>query len=72
MTEVQINKVSVTPEEAAKMYGLSVGTLAHMRSRKRGPRYHKVGKKVLYRVEDLERWLFGEPVMTIDHHRLDR
>jgi hypothetical protein len=71
MSENKMQQVSVTPEQAAKMYGLGAGTLANMRSQKKGPRFYKVGKKVLYRIEDLERWLFDEPVMTIDHHRFE-
>jgi len=71
MTELEVKKVSVSPEQAAKLYGLNPGSLANMRCRKQGPRYFRVGKKVLYKVEDLERWLFDEPVMTLDHHNLD-
>jgi hypothetical protein len=73
MAELEIKQVSVSPEQAAELYGLKVGSLANMRCRKQGPRYYKVGKgkKVVYRVEDLERWLFEEPVMTLDHHNLD-
>lgn len=68
MSEVDIKRLAVTPEQAAKLYGLSVGRLANMRSKKQGPCFYKVGKKVLYKVEDLERWLFDAPVMTLDHH----
>ena len=71
MTEDNMKQVSVTPEQAAKLYGLNPVSLANMRCRKQGPRYFRVGKKVLYKVEDLERWLFEEPVMTIDQHNLD-
>jgi len=71
MSELEMKKVSVTPEQAAKLYGLNVGSLANMRCRRQGPRFFRVGKKVLYKVEDLERWLFDEPVMTIDQHQLD-
>ena len=71
MMEDNMKQVSVTPEQAAKLYGLNPGSLANMRCRKQGPRYFRVGKKVLYKVEDLERWLFEEPVMTIDQHNLD-
>jgi len=73
MSEDNIKQVSVTPEQAAELYGLNIGSLANMRCRKQGPRYYKVGKgkKVVYRVEDLEQWLFNEPVMTIDQHQLD-
>lgn len=67
MSENKMNQVSVTPEQAAKLYGLNAGSLANLRSRKppQGAKFYKVGKKILYKVEDLERWLFNEPVMTI-------
>ena len=57
---------TVTPQMAAKIYGLDVGTLANDRCRKRGPRYFRCGRRVFYRVEDLEAWLFRNPVLTID------
>jgi hypothetical protein len=71
MSENKMQQVSITPEQAAKLYGLNAGSLANLRSRRQGPRYYKVGKKIVYRVEDLERWLFDEPVMTLDHHNLN-
>jgi Helix-turn-helix domain len=71
MSEDNLKQVSVTPEQAAKLYGLNPGSLANLRSRKTGPTYYKRGKKVLYKVEDLERWLFEEPVMTIDQHQFE-
>ena len=67
--EVPFKPVAVTPEQAAKLYGLSSGTLAHLRSKKRGPCFFKVGRKILYKIDDMERWLFGVPVTTLDQHR---
>lgn len=43
---------------------LSTGSLANMRCRKEGPKYFKIGKKVLYRRSDLEAWLGSEPILT--------
>ena len=37
--------------------GLSPKTLANLRSQGRGPRYFRRGRRVFYRMEDLERWL---------------
>lgn len=45
---------------------LSPGTLANMRCRKQGPKYHKMGRKVLYKRSDLERWIASAPVLTSD------
>ncbi|HQO64131.1 MAG TPA: helix-turn-helix domain-containing protein [Syntrophorhabdus sp.] len=57
---------SLTPKDAAYIYGLSEGTLANLRYNKKGPRYFKVGRKVLYRIEDLESWITRQPVLTMD------
>lgn len=45
---------------------LSPGSLANLRCKKEGPKYYKVGKKVLYRRSDLETWLGSQPVLTRD------
>lgn len=44
----------------------SEGTLANWRTQKRGPKYFKVSRKILYRREDVEAFLFRNPVLTID------
>ena len=44
--------------------GLSPKTLANLRSQGRGPRYYKRGRKVFYRVEDIERWLTDGEMKT--------
>lgn len=48
----------LTPEEVAERYrgGVSIGTLRNWRSMKIGPAYLKVGKAVLYPVDELETW----------------
>ena len=55
---------SITPEVASQIYGVNVGTLANLRSQRRGPKYYKVGRRVVYKVEDFEKWLTSEPVLT--------
>lgn len=55
-------KVMVTPTEAAEIYGLSKGSLANMRFFGEGPKFYKIGKrKVLYKISDLEEWLYQNP-----------
>jgi hypothetical protein len=57
----------VTPQMAAEIYGLDVGTLANLRYLKRGPQFYRCGKKkILYRIEELEAWLLRNPVLTTD------
>lgn len=48
----------LTPEEVAERYRstISVGTLRNWRSMRIGPAYVKVGKSVLYPVDELEMW----------------
>jgi hypothetical protein len=52
----------------AKMFGVAVGTLQNLRSQGRGPRYYRVGRKILYRIEDVKAWVFSNPQMTLDYH----
>ena len=48
----------LTPEEVTERYrgGVSLGTLRNWRTRKIGPSFLKVGKAVLYPLEELEAW----------------
>jgi predicted DNA-binding transcriptional regulator AlpA len=43
--------------DAARFVGLSESTLAKLRLNGNGPRYCKLGRRVVYRREDLEQWL---------------
>ena len=43
-------------QEAAHFLGLSVSTLNKMRLNGTGPRYLKLGRRVLYDMRDLEEW----------------
>lgn len=70
MKKTEIRK-AVTPKEASEIYPLSVGTLANDRYHKRGPKYFRCGRKILYRVDDLESWLYQSPVLTIDSINLN-
>jgi excisionase family DNA binding protein len=47
----------LTPAEAAEFLRTGVRTIERWRSTGGGPAYLKVGRKVAYRVEDLEAWL---------------
>ncbi|PKO01660.1 MAG: DNA-binding protein [Chloroflexi bacterium HGW-Chloroflexi-5] len=61
------SKKTLTPREFAECYGFSEGTLANLRCQKRGPKYYRVGKrKILYYVDDIEKWIRLDPVLTID------
>jgi predicted DNA-binding transcriptional regulator AlpA len=47
----------VTAVEAARLVGLSESTLAKLRLNGNGPVYCKLGRRVVYRVTDLDQWL---------------
>uniref|UniRef100_B0SV79 Helix-turn-helix domain-containing protein n=1 Tax=Caulobacter sp. (strain K31) TaxID=366602 RepID=B0SV79_CAUSK len=48
----------LTPEEVAERYrgGVSVGTLRNWRAMRVGPSFVKIGKAVLYPVDELDTW----------------
>lgn len=48
----------LTPEEVTERYrgGISPGTVRNWRTQKIGPSYVKIGKAVLYPLEELEAW----------------
>jgi predicted DNA-binding transcriptional regulator AlpA len=47
----------ITAKAAAHFVGLSESTLAKLRLNGNGPIYCKLGRRVVYRPADLERWL---------------
>lgn len=58
-------KKALPAREACESRGLNPRTMANLRSQKKGCRYYKRGRKVFYRPEDLDAWLFANPVQTI-------
>ena len=51
------NSITLTACEAAKVLGLAPSTLAKLRLSGNGPVYCKLGRRVVYRREDLAEWL---------------
>ena len=47
----------LSPDQLAALLLLSIRTLERMRREGLGPRFAKVGKKILYREADVEAWL---------------
>jgi len=64
---------ALSPEEALKLYpclARSPGVLANWRNQKRGPKFYKINnRRVVYRPEDIEAFLFSNPVLTVDSMR---
>lgn len=63
----------LTPEEVSERYrgGVSVGTLRNWRAMKVGPSFVKIGKAVLYPIEELEAWDERNRVQCHASKRLD-
>lgn len=57
--------------EAARLIGYSVQWMAKARMTGRGPKFIKMPRKVLYRIEELHRWLAaqGEHSNTAEYER---
>lgn len=51
------NPLVLNASQVAERLGLSVSTLAKMRLSGVGPTYSKLGRRVVYRLEDLESWI---------------
>lgn len=52
-----MEKRYLTRKETAELFGLSPKWLANLSSQGKGPRYLKLGRKVLYRARDIEEWI---------------
>lgn len=63
----------LTPEEVTDRYrgGVSVGTLRNWRAMKIGPSFVKIGKAVLYPIDELEAWDERNRVQCRASKRLD-
>ncbi|GAB6038047.1 hypothetical protein JCM15519_26060 [Fundidesulfovibrio butyratiphilus] len=57
---------SLNTKDAAAFLGLSAGTLEVWRSQGKGPKYAKLGRRVLYDPADLESFRNARKVLTID------
>ncbi len=62
----------LTTKEAAKLYNLTPHTLERWRSQSRGPKYAKLGKRILYDVSDLEAFFTAHYVDTADSPAADK
>lgn len=56
----------LTEAQASKMFGISKSTLRTWRWQKKGPRYYKSGRMIRYKMEDIDTYLVGQPVETLD------
>ncbi len=61
-----INKQKLNTEEAAAYLGIRPNTLEVWRTKKKGPKYSKIGSRVLYDLNDLETYFISQSIHTID------
>jgi predicted DNA-binding transcriptional regulator AlpA len=54
--------------QAAQVLGLSKSTLAKMRLTGAGPKYSKLGRRVVYRHKDLNIWVEGNQYMSTSEY----
>lgn len=47
----------MTTEEVAQYVRLSVETLRYFRQRDQGPRFARLGRRVMYRRQDVDNWI---------------
>ncbi|MBW1824535.1 MAG: helix-turn-helix domain-containing protein [Deltaproteobacteria bacterium] len=55
----------VSENEVARITGLSVQTLRNNRFKHRGIPYHKVGRRVLYKIKDVYKYLEGHRIKPV-------
>lgn len=54
---MNLKPAALRPDEASAYLSLSTQRLARLRLEGGGPAFCKAGRSVLYRVEDLDKWL---------------
>lgn len=64
--DLNMERKYITTKEAVERTGISKKTFERWRWIKQGPRYHKIGKIVVYAVTDLDRFMNDFAVATID------
>ena len=58
MTEIaQVSRPTLRTPEAAAYCGSSASTFEKLRLTGGGPVYSKIGRRVVYRIDDLDSWL---------------
>lgn len=53
----QSNRLAVSSKDAARRLDVSLRFLEGLRKNGKGPKYRKVGSRVIYRLADLDAWL---------------
>ena len=66
-----MNRIFLTPKEVSDRYGgrIAIGTLANWRWAGTGPRFCRVGGRILYNVDDLAEWEQHRTVASTGEYR---
>jgi hypothetical protein len=59
-----VGSALLTPEQAAKYLGFTVGWMAKLRMRGGGPNWIRLGTKCRYTLADLDEWISAHRVST--------
>jgi hypothetical protein len=59
----------LTPLEVSQKFDISHKTLANWRSERRGPAYHKLGKRIRYPIDKVEEWFSCNEVKRYQSRR---
>jgi hypothetical protein len=63
------SKKALTPKAVTEHYPeltTSTGVSANWRHLRKGPKFYKVSRRVVYKPSDIEDYLFRNPILTID------
>ena len=66
MKMADTEKIAGSPADIERIFGLDAGTLANLRSDCRGPRYRRIGRKIVYLFSDVREWMDQYTVQTRD------
>lgn len=62
MSETPVAGVQyLTPDDLARMWQVSAGTIANWRTSKKGPEFVRIGGLVRYSPESVQAWLAKQP-----------
>ena len=65
-------KAKMRTPAAAALLGVRPNTLEVWRHQKRGPKFYKLGRCVVYDQDDLEAYVAAHGVLTVDTEKLNR
>ena len=61
-TDIDSSPAVVDERGAAALLGIAPATLRNLRSQGRGPKYCRVGRRIVYRIRDVESYLDAHSV----------